>query len=589
MALLLLVLVAVDFYTSRLLRRDFLRLAFAQLESIVRITLPPTALAGEDPSLSSLPARLRGGSVRLTVVGADGGVLADSHEDPRRMANHADRPEIREAGRSDRGRAVRFSDTAGREMVYLAVRTRTAEGQDLYLRFAQPLAEVQEPASAIRMRLWGASTLVLLLAGTATILISRRFSSRLERLKEFARRVADGDFRPLPTAGESDELTDLAASLNETAGRLGQTIRLLRDERNRSAAILQSMDQGIAVVGHDESLLFFNSAFCRILKLEADRCAGRALGEAAVPAGLIDVVRRVLSSDEGARGEVAVGEQKPRFFALAAAPIRPGRNEGEKSGAVVVVHDITEIRRLERVRRDFIANVSHELKTPLTAIQGSAETLLDGALHDERSNRRFLTMISKHAARMVRLIEDLLVLSKMEAGRLEFDFAPVDVEDLLQSCLDTVRLRADTKGLRLALQTASPLPSVAGDRGRLRQVVQNLLDNAIQYTETGGSITVTASGETGAPAGKSGVTITVADTGMGIPEAHHERIFERFYRVDAARSREEGGTGLGLAIAKHIVEFHGGSIRVESRPGQGSRFHVRLPGASGQPGPTGMS
>jgi two-component system, OmpR family, phosphate regulon sensor histidine kinase PhoR len=238
---------------------------------------------------------------------------------------------------------------------------------------------------------------------------------------------------------------------------------------------------------------------------------------------------------------------------------------------VVVLHDITELRRLERVRRDFVANVSHEFRTPLTAIQGFAETLLAGAMDDPQNRERFLEIIVEHSRRLARLTEDLLKLSKMDADRLELEIRRVSVSQLIESCIETAQHRATEKEIAISVQPSDTVPDIAGDRRRLAEVLQNLLDNALQYTLSRGEIFVSAKSRDGE------VVFTVADTGIGIPKADQSRIFERFYRVDAARSRELGGTGLGLSIAKHIVEVHGGRIWVDSEIGRGSQFHFTVP------------
>jgi two-component system phosphate regulon sensor histidine kinase PhoR len=243
----------------------------------------------------------------------------------------------------------------------------------------------------------------------------------------------------------------------------------------------------------------------------------------------------------------------------------------QANGAVVVLHDITDLRKLERVRRDFVANVSHEFRTPLTAIQGFSETLLAGAMNDPQNRERFLGIIVEHARRLARLTDDLLMLSKMDADRLELEIRRLPVEQLVGSCIETAQPRAIEKDLRLSVNLGKNLPDIAADRRRLTEVLQNLIDNAIQYTPAGGQIMV--SGE----ATDSEVVITVSDTGIGIPQADQPRIFERFYRVDVARSREVGGTGLGLSIAKHLMEAHRGRLWVESEVGHGSQFHFSVP------------
>jgi two-component system phosphate regulon sensor histidine kinase PhoR len=418
---------------------------------------------------------------------------------------------------------------------------------------------------------------LLVLGGAVSLYLSRSFSSRVERLKDFSRRVAAGDFHPLAKQDFTDELADLAVALNDTAAQLGRTIRTLTEERNRSATILRSMVEGVAVVDSKERIVFCNQAFREILGLEGTGYEGRPLIEVLRQQDLLGVIRRALSGHEGIQSEVVVGTIRPRSFSVTAAPLpaqaaeaRPERAT-QTEGAVVALHDITELRRLERVRRDFVANVSHEFKTPLTAIQGFAETLLAGALEDRENNRRFLEIIRDHANRLARLTDDLLTLSRIEAGKLQLELRPTLPAEIIEPCLETTRLKAKSKRIALTVEFSEDFPYLRGDANRLREVMQNLLDNAVQYTPAGGRIHVSMALQ------DHQAVFTVADTGIGIPQAEQERVFERFYRVDAARSREAGGTGLGLSIAKHIVEAHGGRLWVESAVGQGSRFHFSVP------------
>ena len=388
-------------------------------------------------------------------------------------------------------------------------------------------------------------------------------------LKELADRAAAGDFTAAERDHHHDEIADLADALRSFAG-LGQTIRTLTDERNRSSAILGSMVEGVAVVTGEERILYCNWAFEQILELPEGSSQGRTLVEALRQAELIALVREVLPGVEEVTGEVEVGTVRRRNFSVTAAPVRASGT----NGAVLVLHDITELRRLERVRRDFVANVSHEFKTPLTAIQGFAETLLSGALDDKANRKRFVEIIREHARRLARITDDILKLSLIEGGRLELEFRPIRVEALVNGCLETTRLKAESRGLKIHVNLPQSAPAVRGDGAQLGEVLQNLLDNAVQYTPSGGEIEVKAQ------ANGHDVIFSVIDTGIGIPESDLERIFERFYRVDAARSREAGGTGLGLAIARHIVDAHSGRIWVESAVGQGSRFHFSIPIAS---------
>ena len=415
--------------------------------------------------------------------------------------------------------------------------------------------------------MWVASFFILLIAGAISLLFSRSLTGRIERLKEFSRRVAEGDFRPLARDGSGDALEALGISLNRTAARLDRTIHTLTEERNLSSAILGSMVEGVAVVNGSERLLFANPGFAEILGLDVPPTSGSALVEVVRQTELVEAVRRVLGGEPRVQSEIVTGTLRQHYFAITVAAVRAA----DTTGAVVVLHDITELRRLERVRRDFVANVSHEFRTPLTAIQGFAETLLAGAIDDPKNRTHFLEIILEHSRRLARLTEDLLVLSKMDAERLELEIQRLRVSQLIESCLETAQRRAAEKDLRISVNMPQRLPDIAGDRRRLAEVLQNLLDNAIQYTLPGGQIQVSAE------EGESEVILTVSDTGIGIPKADQPRIFERFYRVDVARSREAGGTGLGLAIAKHLVEVHGGRLWVDSEVGQGSQFHFSVP------------
>jgi two-component system phosphate regulon sensor histidine kinase PhoR len=575
LALLAGALFAVDFFAERALREDYAGTAFAQLAAIARIAQarPPrlTAIPPTNPeeisALQKWTAEMAASGARVTVITPAGLVLTDSQSDPSSMENHAARPEIHDALAKGEGQSKRHSVTINRDLLYYAVKQNVGADSPVVLRFAIPLATIQELLGSFRRSLWLATFIILLLGGAASLLVSRSLSDRIERLREFSRRVAEGDFRPLGADASGDALDKLGASLNQTASRLDQTIRTLTEERNLSSAILGSMVEGVAVVNAAERLVFANQSFAEILELHALPKSGSALVEVVRQTEMIEAVRRVLAGAPRVESEIVTGTLRQHFFAATVAAVRAG----ETSGAVVVLHDITELRKLERVRRDFVANVSHEFRTPLTAIQGFAETLLAGAMNDPQHRGRFLEIIVEHSRRLARLTEDLLMLSKMDADRLELEVRRVNVVQLIESCMETSRHRAAEKEIAISVQPINGVPDVAGDRRRLAEVLQNLLDNATQYTLARGTIAVSAAARIGE------VVFTVADTGIGIPTADQPRIFERFYRVDAARSREAGGTGLGLSIAKHIVEVHGGRIWVESEVGRGSQFHFSIP------------
>ena len=575
LALLLSVLLAVDFLAERALRRSYEAHGFQELKALAGLireqplplsSLPPQTPA-EAAALNTWVKNAAASGVRVTLISVSGQVLADSESETQTMESHAGRPEVLQALQSGEGQSTRYSVSVQRALLYYAVRENLPGGAPVILRLALPVRSIDEELAAFRTRLWLWSLLILFLAGIAALLISRSYTGRIERLREFSRRVAEGDFRPLSGDGKGDTLESLGASLNQTAQRLDRTIRTLTEERNLSAAILGSMVEGVAVVNGAERLVFANPGFAQILDLDVPPVSGSSLLEVVRQTELIEAVRQVLAGEPRVEAEIVTGTLRQHYFAATVASVRAG----ETSGAVIVLHDITALRKLERIRRDFVANVSHEFRTPLTAIQGFSETLLAGAVNDPNNRDRFLGIILEHSRRLARLTEDLLRLSEMDAERLELEVRRLAVSQLVESCYETAQRRAAEKGLILSLQLSPGLPDVAGDSRRLQEVLQNLLDNAIQYTLAGGKIALSAEAK------NDEVIFTVADTGIGIPRSDQPRIFERFYRVDAARSREAGGTGLGLAIAKHLIEVHGGRIWVESEVGEGSQFHFSVP------------
>jgi len=587
-ALLLGVLLVVNLYFSRVLQRDYIRSTDDNLASLTNLAQARPPRLDDAAELRAWTEWMATSGARVTVIDNMGRVLTDSAHDPETMEDHSDRPEVQQAFASGQGQSVRHSATLGRDLVYRAMRYQPPTGPPVVIRMAFPLSQIDSSLAELRRRLLVASLVILVVGGAISLIYFRVFAARVKKLERFARRVAQGDFRPLPSEGSRDELSDLTDALNETAAWMDGTIRSLSGERNRSSAILRSMVEGVAVIDAQERIVFSNRAFSDILNLDPATIEGRPVIEVVRNSELLGLIRRALKGEEGLQTDVAIGIVQQRSFSITATPVQAletgaaGANSAipgdgtqpspeRPSGAVVVLHDVTELRRLERVRQDFVANVSHEFKTPLTAIQGFAETLLAGAMDDPRANRRFLEIIRDHATRLARLTDDLLKLARIEAGKLEVEFFPVQLLELIERCAEITLLKATRKQITLDLAVPPGLPAVRGDASLLREVLQNLLDNAIQYTPEGGQIRVSAT------AGAREATITVADTGIGIPLADQERIFERFYRVDAARSREAGGTGLGLSIAKHIVEAHGGRLWVESEVGRGSKFSFSVP------------
>ena len=570
LGLLLLVLLAVDTYVVRSIRQEYQEAAMGQLQSLSRLAQGRPPESGNGALLQDWAGWMGRTGARITIIDPYGKVLADSQEDPAKMDNHTGRPEISEALEKGAGRAIRYSATIGHDMVYLAIRQQAGDGSPLIIRYAVPLDRLADALAGFRSGLWAASLAILVLAGGVSLLYHRALAARIDRLKAFSHRIANGDFRGLPVDRKGDELADLTGTLNQTAAQLDATIRTLTGERNQSAAVLSSMAEGVVVIGPNQRVIFCNAAFRKAVNIENTAWEGRPVVEVIPNADLLGYIELVRTGGATVTSELVVGSVRTKSFAVTVTPIL---SNGAAAGAVMVLHDITELRRLERARRDFAANVSHEFKTPLTAIQGFAETLLGGALEDEENSRRFLQIIRDNAVRLGRLTDDLLKLAQIEAGKLELQLQSLAIREVIAPCLETTRPQADQKKIVLEADYSPDLPAVKGDAVSLQQALQNLIDNAVHYSPPGGRILVRAYIE------GSNLVISVSDHGPGIPKTEQERIFERFYRADAARSREAGGTGLGLSIAKHLVEAHKGRIQVQSEVGVGSTFSILLPTA----------
>jgi two-component system, OmpR family, phosphate regulon sensor histidine kinase PhoR len=576
LAILILVFVVLaggDLYSWRAVRSQAQEAGFEELAALARLARSRQPDLNDSAAVHRWIVEIGKAGAEAALVKADGQILAASGPGfTISLDNKA--TELQQALSNGEGRSIRENRAIDRDVLYYAVScspalspSSAASGARVLL-LTSPLPDLDRQFSIMRRPVWTAF-LILFAAALAVALLDFNSTSRRTRsLKAFVARMAVGDFRPVNATPAGDALDELARALNQTAARLDSGISGLTDERNRSSAILGSMIEGVAVITGDERIVFSNRAFSRILGLEDVReIEGRPLLEVARQSDLLAAIKMALSGQEQVTSEIVVGTVRPRSFAVTAAPVRASSHKG----AVLVLHEITNLRRLERVRQDFVANVSHEFRTPLTAIQGFAETLLAGAIDDPLNRRRFVEIIREHSMRLARLTEDLLKLSRIEAGQLQLDFRPVSVTQLIESCVETAQLKAVPRQLALHVSLPERLPPARGDSNTLQEVLQNLLDNALQYTPAGGRIDVSASCSNGH------VVVTVADTGIGIPQVEQERIFERFYRVDAARSREAGGTGLGLSIARHIMEAHGGRLWVESAVGEGSRFHFSIP------------
>ncbi len=509
---------------------------------------------------------------RITAILPSGAVAGDSSESVGAMDKHGDRQEVRQALEGQVGRATRFSHTLHEDLVYVAVPIVDSGKTVLVVRASKSLAAVQQTmrrALTLTLLLGLAIAIGAVAAGGA---LARRISSPLQSMRRGAERFANGELESRVPIPGSVELADLANALNQMAAQLRERIQIVSRQRNELDAILSSMAEGVIAIGQDERILTVNRTACRWFGLDEDSARGRYLHEAVRNPGIHQCAARMLSEALPFEEECLLAGPGERHIRVSASPL--GDELGNKIGALLVLNDFTQLHRLEQARSEFVANVSHEIRTPVTSIKGYAETLLAEPPPEPEVQRRFLEIMMRQADRLAALVDDILALAGLEGAETDRDAAmgPVDVTAILDAAKQACQPMALAKGMTIALSADAGL-TVRGNAMLLEQALANLLDNAVKYTEAGGEVGIEARR---APAG---IAIRVRDTGMGIPAEHLGRVFERFYRADRARSRSMGGTGLGLAIVKHIAALHQGQISVESTPGQGSVFSLVLPSA----------
>ncbi len=530
---------------------------------LAELTLDGLEPAAYQRSVKDLAERSQ---ARVTVIDAQGTVLADSEAQPASMENHAGRPEFAQALRGEPAVSRRLSSTVGIDFLYVAV--PMAGGRAI--RLALPLSDVAANVGETRSRITEITIYVVLPLILITALFARRMSGQLSKIIAFSNELANGNFDVAlgrTSRGNLAELDDLGESLQSTAGKLRSTFNQLQDERSRFAAAVNGIGEGILVADRKRRIVLFNPAIEQMFPDEnlTPNAALDDWSNKEIPRLFEQAIERGGTTSL----DLDISEPTERSWRVSCAPITG--KKGKVQAVAAVFHDVTELERVDRMRRDFVINVSHELRTPLAVISGYAETLLDGALDDPETSRRFVKILWQNSQRLTQLTSDLMALSQIEGKTREFEFTPQPVTDLLSQAADGISPLLEKKSIELEVMPAAEDVSLACDAGAIQQILGNLIDNAVKYTPDGGKITI------GARERATKIEFFVKDTGIGIPAEHIPRLFERFYRVDTARSRELGGTGLGLAIVKHLVLAHHGAVWVESEPEAGSTFWFSLP------------
>ena len=508
---------------------------------------------------------------RVTVVDVDGRVLADSAVARDRvslMENHKTRPEIQSALSGKPDSRIRKSATLKKEMFYAAYPVRGPAGVAGVIRLSMEIEAVENLFAAVRRPVFVTFMLGLFLVMGLGALLGRSFAVRFSKILSAASRYAQGDLSEKILIGGDDELKTLAHSLNLMVAALKRRIGENESEKSKLAAILGSMEEGVLAVNRDRRIVLANASAEEIFEISPGAATGKSLISLVKKPRIDEMMAEAVLKGTRVADEIELLRDETKHLRVSAV----GMGETEDICGILVLSDITHIRRLEKMRRDFVANVSHELRTPLTSIRGFVETLLGGAMEDPASREKFLRIMEDDTRRLGRLIDDLLELSRLEARQAPLNLVSLDIADEAKSALESFEPRLVERGLRVQNHLAEKrLPFVRADRDRIRQVLINLIDNAIKFNREQGSVIL------GGEVRDGFLRITVEDTGIGIPAEAVGRAFERFFRVDKARSREAGGTGLGLAIVKHIVESHGGEVFCSSVPDKGTKFSFTLP------------
>jgi len=525
---------------------------------------------------------------RVTIIDGSGLVLGDSDEPSEKMENHSNRPEIRDASVSDVGSSVRFSKTIQKDLIYLAIAIDKGPDQR-FLRLSVPLHDVESAMNRVRMRILIASLVSLFIVILIGLIQGKRITKSIEEITAFSKEGALGSFRKRLLLKEKDELGELAKNVSDMALELNRRLKQSEEEKLKMEAILRNMSDGLMLADTKGKILLTNTAAKNFFGIESD-IEGKTLMETLRKSELMELIENVVETGQTVSSEIEVTHPKELCLMTTAAPFLV---KEEVSGVVLAFHDITRLRQLEDVRKDFVANVSHEIKTPITAIKGFAETLLEGAIDDRENAPKFLEAIKNHSERLNSLVNDLLTLSRIELGDIKIQKEDVNLDDLVDTVFAILRDKVRSEGLYLKKEISPEILEIKADRDRLIQILLNLVDNGIKFTEDGGVTVRVQSSEFGVRSSKKIVSelktqhsehadfdyieICVEDTGIGIPKKHIPRLGERFYRVDRARSRELGGTGLGLAIVKHLVKAHGWEMDIESTQGQGTKVKIIIP------------
>lgn len=508
---------------------------------------------------------------RLTLIDPEGNVLSDSEGTASEMDNHLNRTEIQEARLKGTGTAIRYSHTLGIDTLYVAV--PVMEGSEIkgYVRLSRPLTEIKKTVSSFNTMIFRPFAFVGVISFFIAFVFTSRLTSPIQEMEQFTRKLLNGDISGSLLIGSSDKMGRLARNINYMVTELRDKVKLANEEKGKLEAAFASIADGMIILDNQGRIETFNDAFKDIFGIRRLDIIGRTPIEAFRNIELEDLINRFRETGLPVAEEITLVSPSDMVLDVSISLIQGLPKDEDKT--IIVFHDVTRLKKLEKTRADFIANITHEIKTPLTAILGFVETLQDGAIKHEETALKFLHTIRNHAERLNRLVDDLFTISDAELGETRFLFESVSLRGIIDSVFSIIESKAIQKDISISRDIPEDLPAIRADRDRLNQILLNVLDNAVKFTPESGKISVNAFLQKE----RDAVVVKISDTGIGIPKQEISRLGERFYRVDKTRSRELGGTGLGLSIVKHLMEAHNGKMDIESRLGAGTTVSLSFP------------
>jgi two-component system phosphate regulon sensor histidine kinase PhoR len=509
---------------------------------------------------------------RVTIIDGDGYVIAETDPEAAALGSHLERPEIQEARVRGSGKTTRYSRTLKENMIYVALPIRKGPEIVGYIRLARPLGDVRKTIEEFTAILLQSFLIILVSSVAVAFFFSRKLTTPIRDMEHFTERLRRGETPGTLMIRSSDEIGQLAENINYMVDELQKRIAALQEEKAKVEAAFSSALDGVLILDPQGRIETVNRGMWAMTGERYRDLVGKTPLEAFRNLGLQKALDQYRSSGMPVSQEMELGEGEPVMLDVSITPVR-GVDAAEGK-TMLVFHDLTRLKKLERMRVDFVANVTHEIKTPLTALMGFVETLQEGAIEDRETAKKFLSTIARHAERLNRLVDDLLTISNTELGEIHFSFESVALSGIAQSVLHMIQQKAEEKKIEIASAIPEGLPLIRADRDRLSQVLINVLDNAVKFTPEGGRVTLAAS-----PAAGQEVVVRIIDTGIGVPKDEISRLGERFYRVDKTRSRELGGTGLGLSIVKHLMAAHKGRMEIESQLGRGTSVSLYFPAA----------